>query len=282
MSNSSKPGRDLFISYASEDRELIAKPLAELLTALGVSVWFDQFDLKIGDGLRRKIDEGLSICRYGAVILSPSFFGKHYTNRELDGLAQKEIDGKKVILPIWVGVDEREVRQYSPPLADRIAGRWEEGLASIVLRIIEVVRPDVIESFKKKQMVKLPQLFSGQDIVDIVIGCHFSYSHHDEPKNEEEIDLVGGFIQNLRDWNDIWDEIEIPDQMRATLQITGMINELKDAGWSVYGCRMKGKRTFSGVEGVWVWYTIAVLRGEPEEVIFMDNKVFVYKSEKAT
>lgn len=139
MSNSKKPERDLFISYASEDRELVAKPLAELLTALGVSVWFDQFDLKIGDGLRRKIDEGLSTCRYGAVILSPSFFGKHYTNRELDGLAQREIDGKKVILPIWVGVDEREVRQYSPPLADRIAGRWEEGLASIVLRIIEVV-----------------------------------------------------------------------------------------------------------------------------------------------
>lgn len=85
--------RDVFISYASEERESVARPLAELLTSLGVSVWFDKFDLKMGDSLRRKIDEGLTICRYGIVLLSPSFFGKHYTNRELDGLAQREVDG---------------------------------------------------------------------------------------------------------------------------------------------------------------------------------------------
>jgi hypothetical protein len=54
MSESSKSRRDVFISYASQDRNTVAKPLAELLTALGISVWFDQFDLKIGDSLRRK------------------------------------------------------------------------------------------------------------------------------------------------------------------------------------------------------------------------------------
>src|SRR5689334_13954329 len=131
---------NVFISYASEDRELVAKPLAELLTALGIKVWFDQFDLKIGDSLRQKIDEGLATCEYGIVILSPSFFGKHYTNRELNGLAQKEVDGKKVILPIWVGVDEKQVRQFSPPLADRIAGRWEEGVAILATKIIQAIK----------------------------------------------------------------------------------------------------------------------------------------------
>ena len=33
---------DVFISYASEDREAVARPLAALLRELGVTVWFDQ------------------------------------------------------------------------------------------------------------------------------------------------------------------------------------------------------------------------------------------------
>lgn len=65
MNNSSIAERDVFVSYASEDRETVAKPIAQLLSSLGITVWFDQFDLKIGDSLRRKINEGLTKSRYG-------------------------------------------------------------------------------------------------------------------------------------------------------------------------------------------------------------------------
>ena len=92
---------DVFIAYASEDRESVAGPLAKHLGKMGVTVWFDQTELNLGDSLREKVDEGLANCRYGIVILSKYFFGKHYPKRELNGLAQREIDGEKVILPIW-------------------------------------------------------------------------------------------------------------------------------------------------------------------------------------
>lgn len=92
---------DVFISYTSEERTTVAEKLAEHLEELGVSVWFDKSELKLGDSLRGKIDEGLSECKYGVVILSPSFFKKHYTKRELNGLAQREVGGKKVILPVF-------------------------------------------------------------------------------------------------------------------------------------------------------------------------------------
>ena len=267
---------DVFISYASEDREAVAKPLAELLAALGIKVWFDQFNLKIGDSLRRKIDEGLATCEYGIVILSPSFFGKHYTNRELDGLAQREVDGKKVILPIWVGIDEKQVRQFSPPLADRIAARWEEGIASVVTQIIQAIKPEVLELLNKK-VIPLQRLTNGKEVVDVFIGAHFSFSHHDEPNSEAEIDLVGGFLQALLDWRDIWEDIEIPEQMRTVSHITEMVNELKTAGWTVYGRKMKGKRKLAGIEDQWIWCAIAVLRSKPEQVVFMDDKIIVLR-----
>jgi hypothetical protein len=199
--------RDLFISYASEDRETVARPLAELLSGLGATVWFDQFDLKLGDSLRQKIDAGLTGCRYGAVLLSNSFFGKHHPVRELDGLAQREVDGGKVLLPIWVDVTEKDVRRFSPPLADRVAAKWEEGLHTVATKILEVVRPDIIERLlSETKQLPLPRIRSGRELAGVIGGSHFSYLHNDEPQDEAEVELVGGFLQEIRDWSDIWDE----------------------------------------------------------------------------
>jgi len=281
MDNSPITEKDVFISYASEDREAVAKPLAQLLSSLGISVWFDQFDLKIGDSLRRKIDEGLKKSRYGIVVLSPAFFDKHYTKLELDGLAQREVDGEKVILPVWVGVDEKQIRSFSPTLADRIAGRWEEGIYVVLAKLIEVIKPGIIEAWQKRITV-MPRLTTGREVIDAVTGCHFSYSFNDEPNNDAEIDLVGGFLQELRDWCDIWDDIDIPGQMKATSRVSDMVGELETSGWTVYGSKMKGKRKLAGVESEWKWYAIAVIRGQPEDVIFAGDRILVHKPEKQT
>src|SRR5439155_8095269 len=55
---------DVFLSHASEDKAAIARPLHAALKKAGVSVWYDEAVLTLGDGLRRKIDEGLSRCRF--------------------------------------------------------------------------------------------------------------------------------------------------------------------------------------------------------------------------
>ena len=69
---------DVFISHASEDKEEIARPLYKCLIAAGFRVWLDEFELTIGDGLRRSIDHGLANSKYGVVILSSEFFKKHW------------------------------------------------------------------------------------------------------------------------------------------------------------------------------------------------------------
>jgi hypothetical protein len=55
-----EPQWDVFISYASEDRQSLVKPLADLLAGMGVRAWWDQFELKVGDSLIEKITLGLS------------------------------------------------------------------------------------------------------------------------------------------------------------------------------------------------------------------------------
>lgn len=112
---------DVFISHASEDKDEIVRPLANALIAEGLSVWYDEFSLKIGDSLRRKIDQGLSKSRVGLVVLSPSFISKGWTNYELDGIMTKAVSGEQILLPIWHQITKQEVINYSPSLADKLA-----------------------------------------------------------------------------------------------------------------------------------------------------------------
>jgi len=130
---------DVFISHASEDKDAIAHPLAEALRGRGLRVWYDDFSLKLGDGLRQSIDRGLAKSRFGVVILSGYFFEKHWPQQELNGLATREVNGAKVILPVWHGVGFTEVRNYSVTLADRLAVQTRDGLTHIVEKIMEVV-----------------------------------------------------------------------------------------------------------------------------------------------
>lgn len=47
---------DVFICHAWEDKEEIARPLAEALQQAGLRVWYDEFTLELGDSLRRSIN----------------------------------------------------------------------------------------------------------------------------------------------------------------------------------------------------------------------------------
>lgn len=112
---------DFFISHATEDKDEIVRDLANALKENGFEVWYDEFELKIGDSLRKKIDQGLSKSRYGIVIISPSFVRKNWTEYELNGMVAREMNGHKVILPIWHKISKDEVLKFSPSLADKMA-----------------------------------------------------------------------------------------------------------------------------------------------------------------
>lgn len=112
---------DFFISHASEDKEDFVKALADGLTEEGCKVWYDNFILKIGDSLRESIDRGLANSKYGIVVISPYFLKKKWPAYELDGMVAREMNGHKVILPIWHKVTKDEILQYSPTLADKLA-----------------------------------------------------------------------------------------------------------------------------------------------------------------
>lgn len=127
-------GYDAFISHATEDKDDLVRPLAGMLKEYGFRIWYDEFELEIGDSLRESIDQGLVNSRYGIVILSQKFLDKNWTKYELNSLVAKEIEGEKVILPIWHNVSKEQVLKYSPMLADKLA------LTTETLSILEIAK----------------------------------------------------------------------------------------------------------------------------------------------
>ena len=131
---------DVFISHASEDKDAVARPLASLLRQSGVRVWLDETELMLGDSLRQKIDEGLSKCRFGIVVLSPVFFAKRWPQRELDGLFAREGSGDKHILHVWHHVDEQYIAARSPLLAGRLGVTTTLGLGPVWRAVCDALK----------------------------------------------------------------------------------------------------------------------------------------------
>jgi len=147
MSNAQHPPAprhsEIFISHASEDKVRVARPLASALRRRGFSVWFDEHSLRLGDSLKRKIDEGLTACDYGVVILSTHFFAKQWPKEELDGLVTREISSKrKIVLPVWHEIDHAVVAAFSPTLAGKVGVSTKVGISKLAHCIATAIKAE--------------------------------------------------------------------------------------------------------------------------------------------
>ena len=134
---------DVFICHAGEDKEDFVRPLAQALRDKRLKVWYDEFQLTVGDSLREAIDKGLARSQYGIVVLSPHFFTKRWPQRELNGLvAREDAEGSKLILPIWHNIELDEVARHSPLLADLYPIRSSCGLEKVVDELLRKLCPD--------------------------------------------------------------------------------------------------------------------------------------------
>jgi hypothetical protein len=141
MAEGFMPQWDCFISHVSEDKKEIVEPLAEKLRAMGLKVWVDNQEIKIGDSLRQKIEQGLANSRFGIVILSPTFLERasFWSQQDLNALMAKEEGGHTVILPVWHGITKPELIKVSPILADRLGANSKDGLEILAANLARVI-----------------------------------------------------------------------------------------------------------------------------------------------
>lgn len=116
---------DIFLSHASEDKDYVARPLAIALQERGLRVWFDEFELKIGDNLVAKINAGINGSRFGILVLSRAFFAKQWTIHELNMLERKWVSENHMLFPVWHQITIEEIWAFRAWLANIIGRRTD-------------------------------------------------------------------------------------------------------------------------------------------------------------
>jgi hypothetical protein len=91
-----------FISHATLDHPFVEKFAADL-RANGVDAWFSKWEIKPGDSIRAKIEEGLEGCEDFIIVLSKNSINRPWVQTELDSATIRKLNGKvRKIIPVKI------------------------------------------------------------------------------------------------------------------------------------------------------------------------------------
>lgn len=110
---------DVFLSHASADKMGYVEELKQELEKLGINVFYDKDSIGWGDKWKDKILEGTQKAEFAIIVISENFFGREWTEKELNEfLARQNDSGQKIILPILHGITVKQLEEQYPDVAD--------------------------------------------------------------------------------------------------------------------------------------------------------------------
>src|SRR5437764_2042877 len=106
--------RDVFLCHAHADKEKYVRPLAAELKKYGVTYWIDEAEIKFGDHIAAKVNEGLRESRFVLVFVTENFLTRNWPKIELYGAFGIEArSGQVVVLPLLAVQDDVWREQFA-------------------------------------------------------------------------------------------------------------------------------------------------------------------------
>lgn len=129
-------GKDVFICHATEDKSTVADPLVAALEKANISYWYDKAEIKWGDSIIQKVNEGLRISRFVIVILSSTFIRKNFAKNELNSVLNLEIYSEEIkVLPLLAASNKEEkenILKSFPLLNSKLYETWDGNADKII------------------------------------------------------------------------------------------------------------------------------------------------------
>lgn len=114
----------------------------------------------------------------------------------------------------------------------------------------------------------LVKLNTGKEVLNLVEGSCAAYYDHDELETEQEVELVGEFLEVAQDWGDIGRELGPGKRAETAFRLSQEIKELEELGFLVFGAREVHEMTggYSRAVSDWPVTIIRVLRKDSPEI----------------
>jgi hypothetical protein len=123
----------VFLCHRKSDTALVQK-LGSVLQEVGHDVWFDEWEIGIGDSIVAKIDHGLSQIAY-LVLCYSSEGPSPWTDREWHSTLHRQLSGKPIkILPVFLGGESVPAILADIKYAD-LVNDWESGIQALLKAI---------------------------------------------------------------------------------------------------------------------------------------------------
>jgi hypothetical protein len=92
----------VFLCHASEDKPT-AVDLASALMSRGVAVWLDQWEIKVGDSIVDKINQGIEAASHLAILISKHSASKPWVVREMSAALMRQLANRSIrVLPVRI------------------------------------------------------------------------------------------------------------------------------------------------------------------------------------
>ncbi len=93
--------KKVFICFAAKDRYEIVQPIVHHLKNYGVDIWYDRYEMVMGDDrFLRNIEEGAGKCKYALVVLSTNTINSVCATEEIKKLELRYLEDDVVVFPV--------------------------------------------------------------------------------------------------------------------------------------------------------------------------------------
>jgi tetratricopeptide (TPR) repeat protein len=228
----------VFISHSSKDKKFTLKLVQDLKDA-GIPVWYDINDIRVGDSIIERIEQGLRECDYLVIVLSRASTNSRWVQEELSAAKTIEIGKRGVfILPVLI-----EDCNIPPLIATKRYADFRSNYKKGLGELLDVFGRTHIRDSETKRYQKLEEEWKNKiELIDREIR---SIIRTEPGRDENEFYLTENYkdenIAKLR--KDILDVLDIYRALRPleksshlasyidgsalTLAILGKVNDLQ-------------------------------------------------------
>ncbi|RKY18091.1 MAG: hypothetical protein DRP63_02625 [Planctomycetota bacterium] len=137
----------IFISHSSKDKEFATR-LAQDLKEMGHQPWLDEWEIKVGECIVTKIEEGVSVSDYMVIVLTQDSISSGWVEKEWKSAYWREIERKKVVvLPALLSQCE-----IPPLLRTKRYADFTKGYAVGFAHLVQAIMPPSLETAKTQLM----------------------------------------------------------------------------------------------------------------------------------
>ena len=184
-----RKGPLIFICHSSKDKSFV-RELVKRLRGDGVECWVDELEIRIGDSIHQKINDGLARSDFFSIVLSTASVKSRWVNEELASASTMEKYSQSGVLILPILIEDCDI---PPLLLDRRYANFKDDPDSAYKELLD----SILHHFERRHPeVSVEDLKTVEPPQDLDKRVVFDLSRIQEMPPRHFEDLVAGVLQD--------------------------------------------------------------------------------------